>query len=176
MNPIKWLKSLFSPNPSGLPETKVEAPLPPSEPSCLIKGIAQAWIDGKGWKVSRTRKAEASWGTREYFSWSVTLTHRDLGVSISLQESCCPKTGVSDIKPQVSDIVVVIQGSRIPMNGLQDSRHLKQAIESHPYPQLRSRQAVYAKQEASRASSLKQIEALGCPAKMVVNTEEFLKP
>jgi len=162
MNPLSYLKSLFA----GLdwtsdlpkPEDVVVPPAPPKpEPSCLIKGIAQAWIDGKGWKVTRKREKISAW--TDYFRWTVHLRHQGLGILIECYEMS-PLDSVG--YPCVYDLSIVIEGNGISIPS-KDESHLKQAIESHPYPSLRSRQMVKAKQDAARAAKMKTIEGLGCP-------------
>lgn len=64
--------------------------------------------------------------------------------------------------PCVYDLSIVIEGNGISIPS-EDESHLKQAIESHPYPSLRSRQMVKAKQDTARAAKMKAIEELGCP-------------
>jgi hypothetical protein len=181
MNPFSYLKSLFgtitvgvpSPNqvpppapPNNLPpissETererlRISAEPPKPEPSCLIKGIAQTWITAKGWKVTRKREKISAW--KDYFRWTVNLRHQKLGILIKCYEMS-PLDSVG--YPCVHDLSIVIEGDGIGISS-EDEAHLKQAIESHPYSALKSRQMVKAKQDATRADKTKVIEELGCP-------------
>lgn len=181
MNPLSYLKSLFGnitvgvPSPSqvpppvppkpSLPETKVEAPMPVPEPSCLIKGIAKAWVENKGWKVSRERVRMEDWWHGVYSIWLVILRNKDSGLTIALKES-------PSINPKIYlyDFEVTVEGKEVNISQSQDRGCLEQAILSHPYSSLKRRMSETARRESSRAAKIEALEALGCPPSVTSGT------
>ncbi len=172
---LQYIKSLFAPKPSGLPETKVEAPLPEvnkPEPSCLAKGIAEAWIKKEGWTVRRKLvdvQYYGSGGNGTYSHYDTWLSHAELGIKIRVNEpkEWCDYSSITLGEVRVNDSVEIYESySGITYDArFTDREHIKAAILLFPYPALKKALDKQRRNKETKEAKLAVLKELGCPTK-----------